>query len=311
MKLSHLNALRAFEAVMRTGSFKAAADEIGVTPAAVGQQIRGLEDFLSRKLFRRTAGGAEPTEEALRVKAGLTAGFAAITEALTELRDENSGLRIAVTLPESFAENWFTRRVAGFYSDNPRADLRLEAANRRVDIAAEGFDFAIRYSAPPADGLSAIDLFGDAVLPLCTPGFAQRHGLSPSTRSVLGVPLVRLENRTPDPQWADWDTWCPHFGMAYALPETGMRYSRISSGLQAALAGQGLVLCGITEAFDSIDRGLLLAPFGYEKNLPTAYRYRLVSTAGRPLSPLQSRFRDWLAAEAESFDDAVLALIAT
>jgi LysR family glycine cleavage system transcriptional activator len=305
MKLPRLNALRAFEAVMRTGSFKAAAEEIGVTPAAVGQQIRGLEDFLSRKLFRRTASGATPTEEALRVKAGLTAGFAAISEALTELQDENAALRIALTLPESFAENWLTRRITGFYSENPAADLRLDATNRRVDISAEGFDFAIRYSAQPPENLSAIDLFGDVVLPLCTPGFAQRHGLSPQTRSVLGEALVQLENRTPDPQWASWEDWCGHFGVEYATTSGGIRFSRISSGLQAALSGQGLVLCGITEAFDAIQQGLLLAPFGYDRNLPTAYRYRLVSVAGRPLTALQTRFRDWLVTEATRFTDQV------
>lgn len=303
MKLSRLNALRAFEAVLRTGSFKAAAEEIGVTPAAVGQQVRGLEELLARKLFRRTAGGAEPTEEALRVKAGLTAGFTALSEAMNELRDENVGRRVAVTAPESFAENWLTRRITGFYSENPAADLRLDAANRRVDIAAEGFDFAIRYSAPPPDNLSAIDLFGDAVLPLCTPGFTKRHQLASGRPSLLGVPLVQLENRTPDPQWASWEDWCGHFGVEYATTSGGIRFSRISSGLQAALSGQGLVLCGITEAFDAIQQGLLMAPFGLRHHLPTAYRYRLVSVAGRPLTPLQIRFQDWLVAEATRFTD--------
>ena len=78
MKLSHLNALRAFEAVLRTGSFRAAADELGVTTAAVGQQIRGLEAFIGRSLFSRTSAGAHPTDDATRLKARLTSGFSII-----------------------------------------------------------------------------------------------------------------------------------------------------------------------------------------------------------------------------------------
>lgn len=290
---------------MRTGTFRSAADELGVTTAAVGQQIRGLEAFLDRNLFSRTPAGAQPTEEALRFKARLTSGFSIIDEVMSELRDERVVNRVAVTLPESFAENWFTKRISDFYRQNSAVDLRLNASNRRIDLASEGFDFAIRYSPPPEAGLDATELFGDYVLPVCTPAFAARYRLSEKVTSLAEVPLVHLDNRTPDPQWANWPAWCSAFGVNAAPEASGVRFSKISSGLQTAIAGHGLVLCGLTEAYDSIAGGLLTTPFGMSKHVPTEYSYRLVSVSGRPMSQLQRRFRDWVIEMAADFRKTV------
>ncbi len=309
MKLTHLNALRAFEAVMRTGTFRSAADELGVTTAAVGQQIRGLEAYLGRNLFRRTASGVLPNEDALRVKSRLTSGFSIIDEVLTELRDRGAANRIAVTLPESFAENWFIRRVPDFYHQNSAVDLRLNASNRRIDLAAEGFDFAIRYCPLPEKGLDAVDLFGDYVVPVCTPAFADRYRLSEGDRSLSGIPLVHLENRTPDPEWANWESWSGVFDIEIDPPEGVVRFSKISSGLQAALTGQGLVLCGIAEAYDAIMSGALEIPFGPAKHVPTGYLYRLVSVSGRPKSLLQRQFQEWVVDTAGAFAESVSGLL--
>jgi LysR family glycine cleavage system transcriptional activator len=309
MRLSHLNALRAFEAVLRTGSFRAAADELGVTTAAVGQQIRGLEAFIGRSLFSRTSAGAHPTDDAARLKARLTSGFSIIDGVLSELRDDGASNRVAITLPESFAENWFTKRISDFYSRNSAVDLRLNAANRRIDLAADGFDFAIRYSPPPEDGLDAVDLFGDYVLPVCTPEFREQYDLSEETTSLAAIPRVHLDNRTPDPKWAGWRDWCRAFDIADGDDGGGVRYSKISSGLQAAIAGHGLVLCGITEAHDAIESGLLVTPFGVANHMETGYRYRLLSVSGRRLSPLQSRFRDWVIEQSRSFEQTVARML--
>ncbi|WP_269582664.1 LysR substrate-binding domain-containing protein [Roseibium sp. Sym1] len=305
MKVSHLNALRAFEAVMRTGSFRFAGEELGVTTAAVGQQIRGLEAYLGRTLFRRGPTGAKPTDEALRVKDRLTGGFSILDDVLMELRQVRTANQVSVTLPESFAENWFTRRVSEFHRQNPAVDLRLNASNRRIDLATDGFDFAIRYSPPPDSGLDVVDLFGDCVVPVCTPEFSERNGLALDLKSLAGVPLVHLDNRTPDPKWATWQDWFATFGMEPGTDKSGLRFSRISSGLQAALSGQGLVLCGITEAYDSLEAGRLILPFGPARHVRTAYRYRLLSISGRVMSSQQRRFCDWTIEQAARFRDAV------
>jgi len=294
---------------MRTGSFRSAAEELGVTTAAVGQQIRGLEAYLGRTLFLRSSTGAKPTDEALRVKDRLTGGFSILDDVLMELRRVRSANQVAVTLPESFAENWFTRRISEFYRQNSEVDLRLNASNKRIDLAADGFDFAIRYSPPPDSGLDAVDLFGDFVIPVCTPEFATQFSLSEDVRSLSEMPLVHLENRTPDPKWASWQDWSAAFGIETGSDKTGLRFSRISSGLQAALSGQGLVLCGVTEAYDSIMGGRLILPFGPARHMRTGYRYRLLSISGRVMSPQQRRFCDWTIEQAARFRRDVGALL--
>jgi LysR family glycine cleavage system transcriptional activator len=309
MKLVHLNALRALEATLRTGKFSQAAEELGVTTAAVGQQIRILEGYLGRSLFLRTPTGVQANEDALRIKTRLTSGFSVIGEVLAEMKDAGTAHRVAITLPESFTENWFTRRISAFYQQYSEVDLRLNAANRRVDLTSEGFDFAVRFSPPPDDAFESMDMFGDHVLPVCTPAFADQYGLRGQINSLKGIPLVHLENRTPDPDWASWDDWCRTFDFDAAAKSGGMRFSKISSGLQAAISGNGLVLCGITEAYDAIKAGLLELPFGAGKSLSTGYRYRLIWNRGRPLSPMQERFKKWIAELSADFRQDVTELL--
>jgi LysR family glycine cleavage system transcriptional activator len=301
MKTSHLNNLRALEATLRTRSFRAAAEELGVTPAAVGQQVRGLENFLDRKLLRRSTAGVTPTDAAQRVQHRLTTSFLAIEEIIGLLKNRQAGSRVAITLPSSFAENWFTGRLADFYRLNSNIDLRLDASNRMVDLAGEDFDFAIRYSEPSSAVYDDTELFGDHVLPLCTPDFASRHGLSMRTKSLRGIPLVHLDSRTTDPDWADWTRWGEAFDLDGDGLQDGIRLTEFNSGLQAAIRGQGLVLCGVVEAFNALGDGTLVAPFGAARCCPAGYAYRLVAIRGRDLSPLQIQFRDWIIAVTGEF----------
>ena len=301
MNISHLTALRALEASLRCGSFRGASADLGVTPAAVGQQIRALEDYLERKLFLRTRTGATPTPDAEAVASQLTASLSAIENVLEQLRRRKQGTRIAITLPASFAENWFTRHISEFYQQHSEVDLRLDASNRMVDLRLEDFDFAIRYCEPPSDLYDSVDLFGDKVIAVCSPAFAKKHRLTRRRRKLVGVPLVQLEHRTPDPEWPSWIAWGERFGFDRDGLDAGVRISQVSSGLQMAATGQGLILSGITEAFHALKEGVVVAPFGTSMSYPTTYLYRLVSIHGRDLSTLQRRFREWVIQTAGEF----------
>lgn len=301
MKVTHLNALRALEVTLRQGSFRAAADELSVTTAAIGQQIRTLEDFLGRKLFLRTNTGAQPTDHALSVQQKLTTSFSTIEDIINQLKIRQSQNRLAITLPSSFAENWFTDRLPDFYKLNSEIDLRLDASNRMVDLLTEDFDFAIRYSRPSPEKYEEVILFGDYVIPVCTPDFANQHQLSRDLKSLEGVPLIHLGERTPDPEWADWIKWGEAFGFELDSLRDGIHLTQFNSGIQTAIRGQGLVLCGVVEAYNSIKEGLLVCPFGPELCYRTSYQYRLVCVHGRVLSNLQVQFQKWVADTAMEF----------
>jgi len=311
MRVTHLNGLKALEATLRTGSFRATADELGVTTAAVGQQIRTLENFLGCKLFLRTSSGVQPTDHARRIERKLTASFSTIEDVINQLKYHQPPNRLAVTLPSSFAENWFAGRLPDFYRLNSEIDLRIDASNRMVDLINEDFDFAIRYSRPPPESFDEKQLFGDLVLPVCTPEFAKQYRLSNKQKSLAGVPLIHLDERTPDPQWADWIKWGEAFGFHQDTLQVGIRLTEFNSGIQIAIRGQGLVLCGITEAYNEIKKGILVAPFGPEQNCPTSYQYRLVSVHGRELSKLQDQFQTWMVKIAGEFRSEVNEYIST
>lgn len=113
--------------------------------------------------------------------------------------------------------------------------------------------------------------------------------------------MIHVVDRTPDPQWADWETWGETFGFRPEGLNDGVRLTKFSSGIRTAIGGQGLVLCGIVEAHDAIRDGLLVMPFGPELNCPAGYRYRLVTARGRKLSKLQQLFQDWIIDTAGEF----------
>ncbi|WP_112320961.1 LysR substrate-binding domain-containing protein [Oceanibium sediminis] len=309
MRLTHLNALRALEATLRLGSFAAAAKEIGITPAAVGQRIRTLEDYLGRPLFDRTALGAAPTAEAGEVVQTLGTGFAALADAMHSLKPDAAPEQIHVTMPESFAENWFAQVLSDFVGKHPGAELRVDASNRDHDLAHETFDFAIRYGKPLGAGFEERFLFGDSVQPVCSPGFAARHGLRADTAGLDGVPLIHVLNRTGDPGWAGFGGWARSVGIAPGGQATGVRFSKAGSGLQAAIAGQGLVMAGLVEAFHALKAGQLVMPFGADRRVETTYGYRLVHKRGARVSDMGDAFVTWLADRADIHRREVSALL--
>jgi len=311
MRLSHLNSLRALEATLRHGSFTAAADELGVTPAAVGQRVRSLEEYLGKKLFYRTAKDIKATEDAKRVEAQLTSGFSAVADGLNQLKSRFATKRVSVTLPASFAENWLTPSISEFYQRHSEVDLRLNASNRDVDLLTEDFDFAIRYGRPTTEPLQEKELFGDSLLPVCSPDFANQYRLHPKLTSLEGVPLIHLQSRTSDPGWVGFDGWGQAFGFDLSHLSHGVRYSEISSGLQSAISGQGLVLCGLTEAYNSINTGLLVLPFGPLLHCRTQYEYRLVWVRGKTMTQLQCDFMAWILEKAAVFQRGVSNLMPT
>ncbi|RYH06015.1 LysR substrate-binding domain-containing protein [Tropicimonas sp. IMCC6043] len=309
MKITHLNGLRALEATLRKGSFTAAAMELGITPAAVGQRVQSLEKYIGRSLFERSARGATPTAEARRMQPALNEGFSVLASVLEGLQPEASVRRLSVTMPESFAENWFGLVVSEFTSQYPQADLRLDASNRDHDLLSEDFDLAIRYGRPAGDPFEETLLFGDSVQPVCTPAFAARHDLQPGRHDLAGVPLIHVLNRTGDPGWIGFDGWGKAFGIEPTSLVQGIRFSKAGSGLQSANAGEGMVMAGLVEAYHALADGRLTMPFGAGQRRETTYKYRLLRHRNAPISATQRAFATWLIERARRFNRDVETLL--
>lgn len=301
MKTSHLSALRALEAALRTGSFRSAADDLGVTTAAVGQQIRGLEEYVGCQLFVRKPSGAIPTETAVGVASDLTVGFGSISRVLEKLQQPVLPNRLSVSTSLAIAEYWLTPRLPNFYAICDQFDLRIDTTHRLVDLRSEEFDFAIRFGSKPDDALENVYLFDGCVVPICTPEFSVKYGLSENTKSLAGVPLIHVKEETTDPGWLNWANWSERHGIEYEKRSAIPEFPRLSSGLRGAKEGLGIVLCGMVESFQALAEGSMIMPFGGKSAMRSEFSYRLVSRRGRTHSKTQNDFRGWMAAEAATY----------
>ena len=153
MKRTHLplNGLRVLDAAARHLSFTKAADELAVTPAAVGQQIRALEDMLGVVLFRRTPKGLELTDEAANGLDALRAGFLQFEESVRAMQAGQSSNSLTIAAPRDFTAKWLAARLADFSKANPDTRFTLVAADDEIDFTEANLDLAIRLADGPGE----------------------------------------------------------------------------------------------------------------------------------------------------------------
>jgi LysR family glycine cleavage system transcriptional activator len=153
VKRTHLplNGLRVLDAAARHLSFTRAADELAVTPAAVGQQIRALEDTLGVVLFRRTAKGLELTPEGESGLDALRAGFLQFEEAVRAMQSQQSSKTLTIAAPRDFTAKWLAKRLADYGRTDPELRFHLLASDDELDFTQANLDLAIRLAEGPGE----------------------------------------------------------------------------------------------------------------------------------------------------------------
>lgn len=305
MRISHLNGLRALEAALRNGTFAAAAEEMGVTIAAVGQHIKAIEAYLDVKLFDRLPAGARPTAEARRIAERLTRSFTEIEQIMEELGGRRRDRRFVVTMSHFILEHWLSERLPGFHAAHPDLDVQFDTGEEYADLFGGAVDLAIRFSPRPGPEYAFEHLHRGWFFPVCTPDFAERHRLGPGTRDLTGADLFRLHDPTSDPAWVGWEVLLAEHGIRKDDPAPVERLA----GQGTALAGNGLMISGLTESFDALASGRLVAPLGPDFVRPFSYGYRLVWPAGRQLRGARAAFRNWIGEEMRIYLDRASRLL--
>lgn len=280
-----LNALRAFEASARHLSFTRAADELCVTQAAVSHLVKGLEDRLGAKLFRRSPRGLVLTDEGLALVPALAESFERIDRVLE--RFEGGRLREVLTLGVvgAFAVGWLLPRLPAFRAACPFVDLRLLTNNNKVDLAGEGLDCAIRFGDGAWHGAEAEKLFDAPLTPLCAPEIAVRLS---EPRDLEGHVLLRSYR----PQ--DWPAWFIAAGIE-DLPLRGPLFDNSWIMAEAAIQAEGVALAPALLFERQLTDGRLVRPFRTEV---VTGAYWLTRLTWKPMSPALRAFRDWLTSQA-------------
>jgi LysR family glycine cleavage system transcriptional activator len=281
-----LSALRIFEAAARLLSFTRAADELGVSQAAVSWQVKALEQRLGQTLFRRLPREVVLTAEGERLARACTEAMGLLRTALADLTDTGQGVLVITTL-QSFASQWLAPRLGAFQLAHPQIAVRLETSGRMIDLVRENVDVALRLGRGQWPGMTADFLFPAGQAPLCTPELKARLGLE-RPEDLLNAPRIG--------HGPDWDDWFASVGVAGAASSGA---PRLMADLQtvevgAALAGHGVAL-GVPVLFAAdIAAGRLVQVCQAQGDAPA---YWLVYPKDRRRSPKIAAFREWLLAQ--------------
>jgi len=297
--LRHLNSLQAIEAAVRLGSQKAAGEELGITPAAVGQRIRALEDYLGTRLLERGRSGVTPTPALSAALLRLSDGFAALEDAADQLR-YSSHNTVRVSADPDWAALWLQPRLPEFLEENPHGEVLLDTAAAQ----AGPHDLRIRRSADAALGES---LYHDHLLPVCSPENYARIVDLPDGEKLEGFPLLHVEG-SGEPL-LDWPSWVARHGQRQRGADRGVRYKRIVPAVRATRSSVGMLICGISLVEAQLDAGELLLPFGASPGAWDAAGYRLEAHPPALKRPSVRAFRDWLRRRASETRERLEAMV--
>ncbi len=293
-----LTALRTFESASRLLSFKAAAQELSVTPTAVSHQIRSLETWLGVPLFERLPRQVRLTDAGERLFHSVHGALLDVAQSLDTLRPQRSAGHLTVSTTPAFAALWLVPRLGRFYTAHPDINLRLDTQCEVIDLQQDAsVDLAIRYSLGDYPNLYGQCLFDE--------GFAVYGSPAQVALAATRVPtLISVRWHNSELYALGWQAWCEKAGESWLAHTAQLReYDEEHYALQAAIAGQGLVLASNILVSESVATGLLV-PYRPQISVDGA-GYSALCVPGRERHPPVRAFFQWVREEAQLSGQAV------
>ena len=285
-----LSALRAIEAIARTGTLGRAAEELGITAGALSQRLTKAEEVLGQPLFIRATSGLHPTEICAEIAPRLTRAMTELSSVVSDIRaPENNVLTVSVA--PIFASRWLIWRIKEFNEENPDISLRVMPAIEIVDLDRSDVDVGIRVGEDSMIGANAVKLLDQRVFPVCSYEIAKRIK---TTNDLLEIPVIRENEKL-----YGWQSWLSDQGInGQALP-AGPTYADASLCLDAAMTGQGVFMAWETLACDALRQGQIVAPFDHRAKTGATYWFATSRSSARKTSV--KKFKEWLDAELACF----------
>jgi LysR family transcriptional regulator of beta-lactamase len=283
-----LNALRAFEASARHLSFTRAAIELNVTQAAISHQVKTLEERLKVTLFKRLPRGLRITEEGEALLPVLREAFDRVADTLERFEGGHYREVLTVGAVSTFAVGWLLPRLGDFQAQHPLIDFRLSTNNNRVDIAAEGLDYAIRFGDGAWHGTDAMRLFDAPLSPLCIPDIARTIRKPEDLASQTLLRSYRAD------EWASWfdaaDVEVPR------LMTRSVMFDSSLAMIEAALQGAGVALAPPLMFQRQLREGSIVQPFAIQTSKGS---YWLTQLKSRTATMAMKSFTHWIAERAK------------
>ncbi len=292
-RLPPLNSLRAFEAAGRLLSFTRAADELSVTPAAVSQQVKILEDYFEKPLFRRLTRALQLTPPGEQLLPFVSDALDQLDAGVRLTLKQSSRSILTVSVPRSFGSKWLVPRLESFRIAHPSIDVRLDASDRLANFEDDGVDLAIRYGTGNYHGLVVEKLLDNFTIPVCSPILLTGDHALRSPHDLTHHTLLHVEWRSSSDAAPHWPTWLQAAGVAYKDPESGPRFSNEAMAVQAAVEGMGVLLSAGALSEHDLEKGNLVQPFN-DMKVANDITYHLVYPKGNSVKPSVQAFASWL-----------------
>lgn len=295
--LPSLNALRAFEATARHLNYRRAAEELHVSPAAVKQLVAKLEQAMGTPLLVRRGRSLALTQAGVEGSQRLAPAFRDIAGAVEAMRVAEQRRRLILSVEPSFATAWLVPRLDDFRQRYPGVDVLVDSSLHMVDVERGAADLAIRFWNGSDDGLVMHRLFDEELCAFCSPtlveGDAGINSLGDLEQTtLLHWDLTDMPWAHATRFWVGWTPWLARIGAEHIKPGEGLRFSDYNMAVQAAIAGQGVILGSGPVFRDLVASGLLVSPF--REKVVTDIGYDLLASE-RSLEREEVRnFRDWI-----------------
>ena len=295
MRDINLKATEYFEAVARLGTVTKAAQELGVSPSAVSQQLGVLESQFGVRLFRREKRRLILTLDGDRLFQTTTQAFSALRNARNSIAHQRDARGLTLRVSPSFGVRWLGPRIAAFAEANPDWNIRIDATPDFSAFETEAVDFDLRYGLGGWTGLTVERVMSDLVLPLCSPDYRDRmrqHGESaaeilPHARLIDSVKTVYR-----------WDVWLAVHRIELKNIAYPFRFDRSSMSIEMAKQGGGVALDNALLCQGELKRGELV-PLFLDCPVIEFPSYWFVCPPRHLNRRIVRRFLDWITAEAE------------
>jgi LysR family transcriptional regulator, glycine cleavage system transcriptional activator len=290
--LPPLSAIRCFEAAARHLSFTRAAEELGMTQAAVSYQIKLLEERVGGPLFLRGARGVTLSDAGRRIAPAVSEAFGQLRAAFQEASNTADHV-LSVTALHTFATNWLVPRLGAFQLAHPGIAVKLDVSQELFDFSREDVDVGIRSGSGEWPGLVSHGLFAAAYAPMLSPRLLEKYGPLDTPADLLDLPLI-----DPTDDW--WPKWFAAAGVT--APDlsgrTGISVLNQQIAGRVALAGHGVAILMPAFFSDELSSGQLIQPFPFVRRSEEIHYWLVYSEARRRVPKIRA-FRDWILAEVE------------
>jgi len=282
-------------------SFTLAAQELNVTPGAISQQIRLLEEFLEIRLFQRLNRTIVLTDAGLLLLPETRKGFEHLRDAVSQVQRRADGGPLTITSAPSFVSKWLIPRLGRFKTRHPDIDVRIDTSDRLVDFSREDIDVGIRFGNGVYPELETVFLFSFDLIAVCSPDLLRDGQQLEVVSDLKKFTLLHSNYDEIDPGWPDWAMWLKVVEADEIDSTHGIFFNQSDQLFQAAVDGQGVALLANVLADPEIAAGRLVQPFS--TRLPVKFNYHLVTSSHKAGLVKVVAFREWILDESAYLRD--------